>query len=70
MKTETYEIECLYKAIRDGVLIRQEQWRTWMSADYTLGEATIILNAGLEMAKERDCMFKDCRLIKVTREIV
>ena len=69
MVTEYYEVECLYKALNDGVLIRPESWRVWMS-DYTLQEATNILTAGLEMAKEKDCMFKDCRLIKVTREIV
>lgn len=69
MKTDSYEVECLYKAFADGMLTRPQEWRVYMS-DYNLAVAQNIVSAVREKMKDENCNVIDCRIIKVTREVI
>lgn len=69
MKTESYEVECLYKAFKDGMITRPQEWRVYMS-DYSLPAAKNIVSAVQEKMKDENCNVLDCRIIKVTREVI
>lgn len=65
MSKVTYDVECLYRGRKN----EPDQWETWM-ADYPEDAAKNILTQGQKLAKQRDCLFKACRLVKVTREVI
>lgn len=67
MKNETYEIEGFYKGGNNA----PGCWRLWVD-NLTKDLAEQLINrAKEEMEKSpKNCLFKEVRLIKVTREII
>ncbi len=65
MSRITYDVECLYK----GEYGQPDEWKTWM-ADHPYDPAMNLLKQGEKLAKEKDCLFKAVRLVRVSRDII